>query len=139
MAVEEATFAEGCFWQVEIDFANTPGVLSTEVGYTGGKIDSPSYEEVCNGRTGHAEAVHLTFDPDEVSYAQLLDVFFETVVGHWRGTVVGVLLTGMGADGALGLKALRDKGHHTIAQDKASSVLEIPQNRNTRCGHLVRR
>jgi len=78
MAVEEATFAEGCFWQVEIDFANTPGVLSTEVGYTGGKIDSPSYEEVCNGRTGHAEAVHLTFDPDEVSYAQLLDVFFET-------------------------------------------------------------
>jgi peptide-methionine (S)-S-oxide reductase len=78
MAVEEATFAEGCFWQVEIDFANTPGVLSTEVGYAGGQTDSPSYEEVCSGRTGHAEAVHLTFDPDEVSYAQLLDVFFET-------------------------------------------------------------
>ena len=73
---EEATFAAGCFWQVEIDFANTPGVLSTEVGYTGGTADSPSYEDVCGGNTGHAEAVHLTFDPDEVSYEHLLDVFF---------------------------------------------------------------
>jgi peptide-methionine (S)-S-oxide reductase len=74
---EEATFAAGCFWQVEIEFANTPGVLSTEVGYTGGSTESPSYEDVCGGRTGHAEAVHLTFDPDQVSYEQLLDTFFE--------------------------------------------------------------
>jgi peptide-methionine (S)-S-oxide reductase len=74
---EEATFAAGCFWQVEIDFANTPGVLSTMVGYTGGSTDSPSYEEVCTGRTGHAEAVHLTFDPEQVSYEELLNVFFD--------------------------------------------------------------
>ena len=74
---EEATFAAGCFWQVEIDFANTPGVLSTEVGYTGGHAESPSYEEVCTGRTGHAEAVHLTFDPDLVPYPELLKVFFD--------------------------------------------------------------
>jgi peptide-methionine (S)-S-oxide reductase len=73
---EEATFAAGCFWQVEIDFANTPGVLSTMVGYTGGSTDSPSYEDVCTGRTGHAEAVHLTFDPDQVSYEELLNLFF---------------------------------------------------------------
>jgi peptide-methionine (S)-S-oxide reductase len=73
---EEATFAAGCFWQVEIEFANTPGVLSTEVGYTGGHAENPSYEQVCGGTTGHAEAVHLTFDPDQVSYDELLDVFF---------------------------------------------------------------
>jgi peptide-methionine (S)-S-oxide reductase len=76
MATEQATFAAGCFWQVEIDFANTPGVLSTEVGYTGGTAESPSYEEVCGDRTGHAEAVHLTFDPDQVSYEELLNIFF---------------------------------------------------------------
>ena len=78
MATEEATFAEGCFWQVEIDFANTPGVLSTEVGYTGGQTESPSYEDVCSGRTGHAEAVRLTFEPEQVSYERLLEIFFET-------------------------------------------------------------
>jgi peptide-methionine (S)-S-oxide reductase len=76
MNIEEATFAAGCFWQVEIDFANTPGVLSTEVGYTGGTTESPSYEQVCTGTTGHAEAVHLTFDPERVSYAELADKFF---------------------------------------------------------------
>ncbi|MEK6278159.1 MAG: peptide-methionine (S)-S-oxide reductase MsrA [Actinomycetota bacterium] len=72
----EATFAAGCFWQVEIVFGNTPGVLSTEVGYTGGHAERPSYEQVCGGTTGHAEAVHLTFDPEQVSYDELLEVFF---------------------------------------------------------------
>ncbi|MGZ4886837.1 MAG: bifunctional methionine sulfoxide reductase B/A protein [Candidatus Aminicenantales bacterium] len=73
---ETATFAAGCFWGVEDKLGKVPGVLSTVVGYTGGKTASPSYEDVCTGKTGHAEAVQLTYDPAEVSYEQLLGQFF---------------------------------------------------------------
>ncbi len=72
----QATFAAGCFWGVEATFRMIPGVRSAEVGYTGGATETPSYEEVCGGRTGHAEAVHLLFDPDQVTYEQLLDAFW---------------------------------------------------------------
>ena len=74
---ETATFAAGCFWSVEIEFANTEGVVSTEVGYTGGSAESPSYEQVCGGGTGHAEAVRIEFDPERVSYSDLLNAFWE--------------------------------------------------------------
>jgi peptide-methionine (S)-S-oxide reductase len=74
--LETATFGAGCFWQVEVEFRNTDGVKDAVVGYTGGSTERPSYEDVCTGRTGHAEAVEVTFDPDEVSYDELLEVFW---------------------------------------------------------------
>jgi peptide-methionine (S)-S-oxide reductase len=75
---EVAEFALGCFWGAEKDFWQTPGVVSTAVGYEGGFTPNPSYEEVCSGRTGHAETVRVVFDPAKVSYGDLLRVFWES-------------------------------------------------------------
>ncbi|MFO8133152.1 MAG: peptide-methionine (S)-S-oxide reductase MsrA [Thermoplasmatota archaeon] len=71
-----ATFAAGCFWGVEAAFQELDGVVSTLVGYTGGATLNPSYREVCTGTTGHAEAVQVSYDPDVVSYQELLDAFW---------------------------------------------------------------
>lgn len=75
--MERATFGAGCFWGVEAEFRQVPGVLSTRVGYAGGHYDNPSYKDVCTGKTGHAEVVEVTFDPARVSYQTLLDVFWD--------------------------------------------------------------
>ena len=74
--MEKATFAAGCFWGVEETFRQLPGVFKTMVGYTGGQLDHPTYEQVCGSQTGHAEALQITYDPGAVSFTELLEVFF---------------------------------------------------------------
>ena len=76
MSTQKATFGAGCFWGVEAAFAAIPGVTATAVGYEGGSLQRPSYQDVCTDQTGHAEVVELDFDPALVSYEQLLDAFF---------------------------------------------------------------
>lgn len=75
--METATFAAGCFWGVEAAYRQVAGVTETAAGYMGGMLDKPTYQDVCTGRTGHAEVVQVTFDPDRVSYDQLLEVFWD--------------------------------------------------------------
>ncbi len=75
--MDKATFAAGCFWGVESAFRRVPGILDTAVGYTGGTTENPTYKDVCSGATGHAEAIEITFDPAQVSYDELLEVFWQ--------------------------------------------------------------
>jgi peptide-methionine (S)-S-oxide reductase len=75
--MEKATFAAGCFWGVEETFGDLKGVQSTRVGYTGGSVPDPTYKNVCSGDTGHAEVIEIAFNPQEISYEMLLDVFWK--------------------------------------------------------------
>ena len=76
--MEKATFGAGCFWGVEAAFLQVPGVVETAVGFMGGRTPNPSYKQVCYEDTGHAEVVHLTYDPAKVKYDQLLEVFWSS-------------------------------------------------------------
>ena len=99
LIVLKATFGAGCFWHVEDLLAKTKGVKSTQVGYTGGQLPDPTYEEVCTDRTGHAEAVEVEYDPDEISFDELLNVFWNNhnpTCPLCRGPMSG------GGSGALG-------------------------------------
>lgn len=78
MSVQTATFGGGCFWCLEAIFEQLRGVSAVQSGYAGGHVPNPSYEEVCTGTTGHAEVVQIHFDPDVISYRDLLEVFFAT-------------------------------------------------------------
>lgn len=77
--IETATFAGGCFWCMQPAFDATPGVIDTQVGYTGGSISNPTYEDVCTGRTGHFEAIQVRFDPKKVSYSTLITTFWHQI------------------------------------------------------------
>jgi peptide-methionine (S)-S-oxide reductase len=78
MAQQQATLAGGCFWCTEAVFKDVIGVSQVESGYTGGTVTNPTYKQVCGGDTGHAEAIRVTFDPDVISYDQILDIFLGT-------------------------------------------------------------
>lgn len=90
--MEKATFAAGCFWGVEAAFRNMEGVKATRVGYIGGHLDDPTYQSVCTGKTGHAEAVEVSYDATNVSYEQLLNLFWQKhnpTTYHRQGPDVG--------------------------------------------------
>ncbi len=110
-----AVFGLGCFWGDEKDFWLTPGVVSTAVGYVGGHTPNPTYEEVCSGRTGHAEAVQVAYDPSKVTYEQLLKVFWEhhdptqgMRQGNDRGTQYRSIIVVANADQRAAAEASRD-------------------------------
>ena len=115
---QKATFGAGCFWGVEAEFRKLPGVVSTAVGYMGGKSRNPSYQDVCSDMTGHAEVVQVEFDPAAVSYKQLLDLFWQL---HDPTT-----LNRQGPD--IGTQYRSAVFYHTPEQQQAANMSKLEQD-----------
>ncbi len=124
---EKAIFAGGCFWGVEHYFQRAHGVRSTRVGYTGGHKDDPTYEEVCSGNTGHAEAIEVEYDPRETTYEALARLFFETHdptqsdrqgpdVGHQYRSAVYYLSEAQRETAEHLIELLRAKGYDVVTE-----------------------
>lgn len=123
--MEKATFGAGCFWGVEEAFRQVPGVLETAVGYMGGTLNNPTYEDVCTDATGHAEVVQLTYDPDKVNYEQLLKIFW--------GLHDPTTLNRQGPD--IGTQYRSGVYFHTPAQEQQAKALKTKLNSD---GHFKR-
>jgi peptide-methionine (S)-S-oxide reductase len=128
-----ATFGAGCFWSVEAAFRAVDGVLGTRVGYAGGGVDAPSYRKVCSGRTGHAEVVEVTYDPDQVPYEQLLAVFWAehdpTQVNRqgWDiGSQYRSVIFVQDEDQRAAAEASRDQVQSRLGQPVATSIEDAP-------------
>ncbi|MDQ2871931.1 MAG: peptide-methionine (S)-S-oxide reductase MsrA, partial [Candidatus Eremiobacteraeota bacterium] len=128
-----ATFAGGCFWGIEAAFHQTPGVLEAVSGYTGGHTANPSYRQVCAGDTGHAEAVEVTYDPNVISYDQLLEVFWkqhDPTTLNRQGPDVGAQYRSAifthGPEQAAAAKASRDREQAQYKRPIVTEILDAP-------------
>jgi len=117
----KATFGAGCFWHVEDLLSKTKGVKSTKVGYIGGQLPNPTYEEVCTDKTGHVEAVEVEYDPIEISYEELLDVFWNNhnpTTLNRQGPDVGIQYRSAIFYHNDEQKKVADKSKHTLGESK---------------------
>ncbi|HEX2088333.1 MAG TPA: peptide-methionine (S)-S-oxide reductase MsrA [Actinomycetota bacterium] len=132
MGYEKATFGAGCFWGVEYVFRRVPGVVEAQVGYSGGTTPNPTYEQVCSHTTGHAEATQVTFDPEQVSFDQLLEVFWamhDPTQVNRQGPDVGdqyrsVIFT-HSEDQALAAKTSKERAQSRFSKPIATEIVPL--------------